>query len=113
MEITKYFIGFVLFGEEISRIHLATNMLDGDFFISIDGLSYSILPNIIMSHAFGAGGVGPDDHCLIIIENGRWTRREQIKIFQNIPEPLNTFCTLIGGFDFRLTRTLTGSFFSF
>ena len=110
-EITKYFIRFVLFGEEISRIHLAANMLDRDFFIFIDGLSYSILPNIIMLHAFGAGGVGPDDRCLIIVENGRQTRREQIKIFQNFPEPLNAFRTFIGGFHFHLTQTPTGVLF--
>jgi hypothetical protein len=64
-----------------------------------------------MSHAFSAGRIGPDDRCLIIVENGRRTRREQIKIFQNIPEPLNTFRTVIGCFNFRLARTPTGAFF--
>jgi hypothetical protein len=39
----KYFIRFVLFGEEISQIHLATNMMDGDFIMFIAGLANSIL----------------------------------------------------------------------
>jgi hypothetical protein len=86
-------------------------MLDGDFFIFIDSLMNSILPNIIMSHAFSAGRIGPDDRCLVIVENGHRTRREQIKIFQNIQEPLNTFHTIIGCFNFCLAWTPTGAFF--